>query len=344
MRIVLDGMGGDYAPQECVLGALAACRDFGLDVLLVGQRERLEAAMPGPPPPNLTLIDAPTTIDMDEHPVESVRAKPDSSIVMGMKLVQQGEADAFVSAGNTGAVAAAALFELGRIAGIERPALATLYPTPTGFTLLLDMGANADCRPHHLVTFGVMGSIYAQRILGRRQPSVALLSTGEEETKGNLLTQRAHQLLREAGINFAGNVDGKDLPRGRADVVICDGFVGNVAVKVSEAVAESIVAIMRREFTADWRSKLGVLLLRPALSRLRRSLDFQEVGGAWLLGVNGIVIIGHGRSRAKAITSALLRAREAVQQGLVEAIRAGVAEHEQRQRAMEPTVSNSQGG
>ena len=258
---------------------------------------------------------------MDEHPVAAVRAKRRSSMVVGMQLVRDGQAQAFVSAGNSGAAFAAGLFVLGRIEGIERPALAAVFPTMRGPLLLLDIGANADVRPQHLRQFALLGSVYMEKAFAIARPKVGLLSNGEEETKGNLVVLEAHKLLRESNLNFVGNVEGRDLPLGeKADVVVCDGFVGNVAVKLSEGVSEMLFSLIRSEIQANFVRRLAALALKPAFRAVKRRLDYEEYGGAPLLGVRGVAIVAHGRSTAKAIRNALRVAAQTAEQGMVESI------------------------
>lgn len=323
MKIALDAMGGDYAPSETVRGAVEAARRWGLEVLLVGPPGAVKEALAhcglrGLP---LAIVAAEEVVGMDEPPVEAVRAKPHSSIVIGLRLVKEGQAAAFVSAGNTGAVMAGALFELGRIPGIDRPALGVVYPTPRGFSLLIDGGANADCRPQHLLQFAIMGSLYLERVLSVPRPRVALLNVGEEEGKGSQLVQEAYRLLRAASIlNFGGNVEGRDVPAGVADVVVADGFVGNVALKLGEGLLEVLLAMLREEVSRDMLSKAAAWFLRPAFRRVQRRLSYEELGGVPLLGVKGIVIAAHGRSRAWAIANALRVAKQAADQRLIEVL------------------------
>jgi glycerol-3-phosphate acyltransferase PlsX len=336
-RIALDAMGGDHAPGAPVAGALAAMRELGCDVRLVGPeaevRREIERqlaaanrkgalAAPAAPP----IVDAPETIGMAESPVGAVRSKRRSSIVVGLDLIARGEADAFVTAGNTGAAMAAAVFGLKRIAGVDRPALATPFPTARGIRLLLDIGASADARPQNLVQFAVMGAIYAERVLGIPAPTVGLLSIGEEESKGNLLVQETHRQLRLAPVRFIGNVEGNDLPAGKADVVITDGFTGNVVVKLCEGVVATMLQVIRSEVTANPLHRLLALGLRPAFQRVRRRVDYAEYGGAPLLGVDGVCIIAHGRSDERAIRNAIRVAGESVSNSVVEHIREGVRE------------------
>jgi glycerol-3-phosphate acyltransferase PlsX len=323
-RIVLDAMGGDNAPGEPVAGALMAAGVLGVEVILVGRKDAIEPELRGTGNiRDVRLVEAPDVIEMDEHATDSVRAKPLSSINVGLQMVKRGEADAFVTAGNTGATMAASLLTLGRVKGIGRPALATIFPAPDGkLTMLLDVGANADCRPIHLVQFAHMGSAYMERMFGLQRPRVALLSIGEEETKGNQLTLEVHQLLRGSRLNFIGNVEGKDLPRGLADVVVMDGFTGNVVLKTAEGIAELLFTELRKAVELTPWNKAAGLILMSELRKVKRRLDYAEYGGAQLIGVDGIVVIGHGRSNARAIYNALKAARDAVQNGVLETMRA----------------------
>ncbi len=323
-RIVLDAMGGDHAPAEPVAGALMAAGVLGVELTLVGRRELVEAELKGTRTSrDVRVVDAPEVIEMEEHPTEAVRAKPRSSIVVGLEMVKRGEADAFVTAGNTGATMAAALLTLGRVKGIGRPALATIFPAADGrLTMLLDVGANADCRPIHLFQFAHMGSVFMERMFGAARPRVGLLSIGEEETKGNQLTLEVHQMLRGSRLNFVGNVEGKDLPRGLADVVVMDGFTGNVVLKTAEGVAELLFGELRKAVELTPWNKAAGLVLMSELRKVKRRLDYAEYGGAQLVGVDGVVVIGHGRSNARAIFNALKAARDAVQHGVLETMRA----------------------
>jgi glycerol-3-phosphate acyltransferase PlsX len=323
-RIVLDAMGGDNAPGEPVAGALMAAGVLGVEVILVGRKDAIEPELRGTGNiRDVRLVEAPDIIEMDEHATDSVRAKPLSSINVGLQMVKRGEADAFVTAGNTGATMAAALLTLGRVKGIGRPALATIFPAADGkLTMLLDVGANADCRPIHLVQFAHMGAAYMERMFGLQRPRVALLSIGEEETKGNQLTLEVHQLLRGSRLNFIGNVEGKDLPRGLADVVVMDGFTGNVVLKTAEGIAELLFTELRKAVELTPWNKAAGLILMSELRKVKRRLDYAEYGGAQLIGVDGIVVIGHGRSNARAIYNALKAARDAVQNGVLETMRA----------------------
>jgi len=268
----------------------------------------------------VSVVHAPEVISMKEHPAVAVRRKKNSSIVAAVRLVKEGKAVAAVSAGSTGAAMAATLLELGRIKGIDRPAIAVVLPNEKGLTVLIDAGANVDSKPHNLLQFGVMGYLYAQKILGVAEPRVGLLSNGEEETKGNEVTLAAYPLLAAAGVNFIGNVEGRDIFRGTVDVVVCDGFVGNIVLKVGEGLAASMMKMMKEEITKNWLAKMGTVMAEPALKVFQKRIDYSEYGGAPLLGVNGISIICHGRSTAKAIKNAVRVAGEMVQNRLVGAI------------------------
>lgn len=322
MRIAMDAMGGDRAPADPVAGAVQAARELGIQVALVGPRAivatELARHRPGTLP--IEIVDAPDVIDMAEHPVHAVRTRPNSSMNVAIRLVRDKAADGFVTAGNTGAAMVAALFGLGRLANVERPALATIFPTHGGRCLILDVGANADCRPEHLQQFAVMGECYARLVLGVAEPRVGLVSNGEERTKGNKLVLDAHELLRATPLNFIGNVEGKDIPAGLADVVVCDGFVGNVLVKFAEGIGEFTFSLLREEIGRTPIGILGALLLRPSLRRMRRRVDYQEYGGAPLLGVRGVVIVAHGRSGPRAIRNALRVADQAARARLPEVL------------------------
>lgn len=329
MRLVLDAMGGDYAPQVTVAGAVAAAREYGMEVVLVGPHEavRAELARHDAAGLSLPIVHASEVIGMDEHPAMAVRRKKDSSIAVGMRLVRDGQAEAFVSAGNTGACMAAALFTLGRLPAVERAPLATVFPTKQGFFVFTDTGANIDCRPEYLVQFAYMAAVYAERVYGRANPRVALLANGEEETKGDKRVQEAHALLKKAaGLNFVGNVEPKEMLAGAADVVVVDGFPGNLVMKTAEATAEMIMGLLREELTRTAFFKVLAALLRPAFRRVKARMDYSEYGGALLLGLQGAVVIAHGRSNAHAVKNALRVAGEAVAQGAVQAIAQALAE------------------
>ncbi len=304
-----------------------AARELGVEVLLVGRQDvvKEELARRDISGLQLPVVHAEEVVGMADHPATAVRQKPHSSISVGIELLRKGEAEAFVSAGNSGAVMAAALFGLGRIEGVERPAIGAVFPTTDRPCFVLDVGANAECRPEYLAQFAVMGSAYAARTLGIDSPRVGLLSNGEEETKGSALVQSSFPLLKALALNFIGNVEGKEIPRGTVDVVVTDGFSGNVVLKVTEGVAAALLDILKKELSANLAFKLAALALMPAFRRVRRRLDYAQYGGAPLLGVNGVVIIAHGRSNALAIKNAIRVARQGIDQHLVDAIRGGLA-------------------
>lgn len=316
MRIAIDAMGGDNAPEQIVLGVLEACREYeDFDTLfLVGDGEKIGEIIEkhAPTPPGVEVFHASQTIEMHESPVWGLRQKKDSSIARAVDLVKKGEADAVVSAGNTGAVIAATRIKLDFLEGIDRPAIATVMPSQFGVNVLIDAGANVDCRANHFLQFAVMGSVYSQYVLGKPSPKIGLLSVGEEETKGNETTRMAHQLLKSSGLNFIGNVEGRDLFHNNADVIVSDGFTGNVALKTAESLAVSIPAMLKEEVLKSWVSKIGACLMRPAFRALKKKTDYAEYGGALLLGVDGICIICHGRSSAKAIKNAIRVAGQSI--------------------------------
>lgn len=325
MKIAIDAMGGDNAPSEIVKGAVLAVQKYPCEIILVGNESIIRSELGDTNLP-ITIHHAAEVITMGEHPADAVRCKKDSSIVVATRLVQCGEADAVLSAGSTGAAVAAAQLILKRIHGIGRPAIATPMPTPRGTTLLLDSGANVDSKPEHLIQSGIMGSLYAEHVLGINKPSVALLNIGEEDTKGNELVKETYQLLKGLNsINFAGNAEGRDIPRGVFDVVICDGFVGNVVLKFGEGLALTIMKLLTEELTANGGAKLlGKDLLTLTLRDLSKRLDVSENGGAPLLGVNGYCVISHGSSDARAICSAIRVARDYVNSNILERISAAL--------------------
>jgi phosphate acyltransferase len=307
-RIALDAMGGDRAPDEIVAGALDAAAD-GIEVTLFGSARLQTHGLP--------LVETRETIEMHEKPADAVRSKPDSSLVAAHVAVADGRADAVVSAGNTGAMLAAGLLHLRRIPGVQRPAIAVPIPTRRGPSVLLDSGANADARPEHLLQFGYMGAIFAQEMLEIARPEVRLLSIGEEAEKGNQLTLEAHALLAASELEFAGNAESRDLLAGAADVVVCDGFTGNIALKLLEGTIKSVLDALREEIEATPRGKLGGLLIRPAARRLRSRLDPDTYGGAYLLGLRGLSVIAHGNSSRRAISNAIHLAARGVEHDVV---------------------------
>lgn len=329
MKIVVDALGSDQRPVPDVTGAVLAAREWQVPLILVGpaDRVRTELARAGGEGLGIEIVNATQEIEMKEHPALAVKEKKDSSIVVGLQLVKQGRADAFVSMGNTGAVMAASLLNLQRIPGVKRPALAAAFPRDGGPLLVLDIGANTDCKPEYLVQFATMGSIYAEKVLGVARPRVALLANGEEETKGNQLVQDTHAILKTmSSLHFVGNVEGKDVLRNVADVVVSDGFDGNIFLKASEGAVSLLQEIISEEIKRSPVTALGGLIARPAFRRVSRRMDYAEIGGAPLLGVAGVVIIGHGRSNALAVKNAIRVARQAVEQNILDTIKAGLSD------------------
>src|SRR5881296_348475 len=307
MKIALDAMGGDHAPASEVEGAALAVREYGVEVVLVGDDTLLKAELRRQGVgdlPGLTVHHASQRVEMHEQPSQVVRRKRDSSIWVGTELVKKGEAVAIISAGNTGATVVTAFFLLGVLKGVERPAIATLLPTLMGHTILLDVGATVDCTPSQLTQFALMGHEYAQHAFNKAHPAIGLLSIGEEDTKGNEVTKETFKQLKESPLNFVGNVEGRDIFRGVADVVVCDGFIGNVALKVSEGLVEMFKEMLKESLEATMTRKIGSYLSQGAYMEFKKRLDYSEYGGAPLLGVKGVTIIGHGRSNGNAIKNA----------------------------------------
>lgn len=322
MRVALDAMGGDHAPEVVVRAALDIARATDIEVALVGDEAKIAPllAARGPLPPSLTVHHAPDAVPMGEQPSVALRHRTESSLAVATRLVERGEAAALVSAGNTGAIVAFALIQLGRLPEIDRPALAAPFPTRRGICLVLDAGANADARPAYLLQFARMGAAYAEHVLGIPQPRVGLLNIGEEPGKGNLLARDAYRLLEESGLLFVGNVEGDQLPAGLADVLVTDGFTGNMSIKVAEGTAEALAGELRTALTSRALYRIAAWFLRPAFRSLGRRLDYAEYGGAALLGVRGVVVIAHGRSNERAIRNAVAVAAKAAQVGLTDRI------------------------
>jgi glycerol-3-phosphate acyltransferase PlsX len=322
-RIVVDAMGGDNAPQEIVAGALMAAGGLGVELILVGRLDAIREELQGTTEiPGLRVVEAREVITMDDHPTDAVRAKPEASMLVALRLLKANEADAFVTCGNSGAAMAGALLTLGRVRGIGRPALATVFPTgDEGKMILLDVGANADCRPIHLLQFAYMGAAYMERMFDVANPRVGLLSIGEEDSKGNALVLEVNQMLRQSRLNFIGNVEGKDLTRNVCDVAVMDGFTGNVVIKTAEGIAELMFGELRKAVELTPWNRAAGLILMSELRKVRRRLDYAEYGGAQLLGVDGVTVIAHGRSNARAVFSAIRAARDGVQNGVLEVMR-----------------------
>ncbi|MGA2090121.1 MAG: phosphate acyltransferase PlsX [Endomicrobiales bacterium] len=327
MRIALDAMGGDHAPAVTVAGAIDAARKSSHHIILVGKEDILseELKKHSSVPSTISLQNASEVITMDESPAQAVRQKRDSSLAVCCRLVADGKADAFSSAGNSGATMASALLYLRRIPGVMRPAIMTVFPTLTGRCAILDVGANTDCKPKNIVQFAVMGKTYFQDVFTVANPRVGLLSIGEEESKGNELVLEAHELLRKTPLNFIGNVEGGDIPKGTADVIVCDGFVGNIVLKFGEGVAEMILRLVKDELKAHPFAWAALPFLWPVLKDIKKKMDYSEYGGALLLGVDGVCVISHGKSSAKAIQNSILAAARFAEMNINNAIAKEIA-------------------
>jgi glycerol-3-phosphate acyltransferase PlsX len=329
MRIAVDAMGGDHAPTAIVEGAILAVQEYeDIEIVLVGRKEEIEPFIKKNVS-RLSIIHTEEVIGTDEEPVKAVRGKKDSSLVQVTRMVKDKEVDACISAGNTGAYMTAGLLVTGRMKGIERPGLTIIYPTTNNRPcIVLDVGANMDAKPEHLLQYAKMGRIYAENILGYENPTVGLLNVGTEDTKGNDLMKKTFPLLKEASLNFIGNVEGRDVPFGVADIIVCDGFTGNVLLKVTEGVASSVSAMLKEELTKNITSKIGALLLKSGLKSFKKRMDYSEYGGAPLLGLNGVCIKAHGSSNATAIKNAIGQARKCVRQSVNDLIKREVVESE----------------
>ncbi|NIS81511.1 MAG: phosphate acyltransferase PlsX [Anaerolineales bacterium] len=326
MRIVLDAMGSDDYPWPEIQAAIDAVERWGDPILLVGKQDILQPELDSRriPKDMVRVIHAPEVLEMTDKPASAARGKATNSMAVGMELLKNGEADAFTTAGNTGGAMANALFRLGRIRGVKRPAISAIIPVLGGHTVVIDVGANVDCKPEYMVQFATMGAIYAEKVLGKSSPSVALLSNGEEPGKGNMLVKETFPMLEASEINFIGNVEPKEVFQGEADVVVADGFTGNVFIKTSESVARFLFDVVRTEIKASPVSAIGGLLAKPAFARVGKLLDPSEYGAAPLLGVDGLVFIGHGRSDAKAMLNAIRVTRQAVENNALAALREAI--------------------
>ncbi len=336
MRIAVDAMGGDYAPLVNVDGAVAAAREFGIASILVGKAAELEPLLDesGYRGSDIEIVDAPEVVTMDDPATAAIRKKRNSSIRVAANCVRDGRAGGLVSAGHTGAAMVCAKMVVGTIEGVDRPALATVLPNLTGHCLLLDVGANPDAKTQHFKEFAVMGSIYAELAFGKKNPSIGLMSIGEEASKGTEQTKEAFKTLKETGLNFIGNVEGRDVFNGTVDVIVTDGFTGNVILKVSESLSEMVEKLLREEIKRTLHASVGFLLSRDAFRRFKQRLDYSEYGGAPLLGVKGCVIICHGRSSAKAIKNAIRFAAEFSRRNLAQKIQAQIAELHAREERL----------
>lgn len=328
MTIVLDAMGSDLYPDPEIQAAVLAAKEFSEEIILVGDETLINPKLNALNATGLPIRveHAPDLVEMGEKPVEAAKRKPRNSMAVGLGLVKEGRGDAFVTAGNTGAAMFNALRTLGRIKGVARPALTALFPVKGGHCVVLDIGANADCRPEFLLQFAVLGSIYAEKVLNKHNPRLGLLSNGEEAGKGNQLIKDTYPILEKSGLNFIGNVEGKELFGGAADVVVTDGFTGNILLKSSEAVAKLLTDTLREELTSSTITKIGALLAKPAFKKLKAMMDPSEVGAAPLLGIDGLVFVGHGRSDSRAMYNAIRIARQAVKANLIPALRSAIEE------------------
>jgi len=328
MAIIVDGMGSDAYPEPELIGALEAAKRFREEVILVGNEDilkpRLDVLNTGGLP--VRIEHAPDVLEMSDKPVDATKKKPLNSMAVGLQLLKNGGGQAFFTAGNTGAAMFNALRSVGRIKGVARPALTTRFPVKGGYCVVLDIGANADCRPEFLVQFALMGSVYAEKVMKIANPRIGLLSNGEEAGKGNQLVKDTFPLLEKVGLNFIGNVEGKELFGGQADVVVTDGFTGNILLKSSEAVAKLLTDSIKAELMSSLPSKIGALLAKPSFAKIKKMMDPNEVGAGLLLGIDGLVFVGHGRSNAVAITSAIGVARQVVQADLLTALRSAILE------------------
>ncbi len=337
--IALDAVGGDHGPVPCIEGAFQALKEVDVDIILVGDETVLkqESERLGCIDPRLTIRHAPQVVEMHESPAAVARKKRGSSIWVATELAKNGQADAVVSPGNTGASMVAAFFVFGLVKGVERPAIATSLPTLSGQAVMLDVGANVDCTAKHLEQFALMGNEYGKHLLGKPNPRVGLLSIGEEDSKGNEVTKEAFKLLKASPMNFVGNIEGRDVYSGMADIIVCDGFIGNVALKISEGVAEMIKKLLLKEISGSFRGRLAYPLLAGPLANLKRKIDYAEFGGAPLLGVNGTTMICHGRSSAKAIKNAIRRAKGMAEGRVHELIQRDIEESRSQAPAEEAT-------
>ena len=332
MKIIVDGMGGDNAPLEIIKGCIEASKLIEHEIFIIGNEEEINSHLRTFKYDNkkIKVIHASEVINNDEAPVKAVRTKLDSSMVKGINLLKNGFGDLFISAGNTGAIMAGGLFILGRIQGIDRPAIAATYPIMgKGVSLLVDTGANSECKPNNLLEFGTMGSIYMEKVLGINNPTVGLVNIGEEETKGSTLVKGAYELLKKSNVNFIGNVEAREIPKGAADVIVCDGFVGNVIIKLSEGLAWTIFKLIKTKFTQGPVAKLGALLLSGPLQELKKEFDYSEYGGAPILGVKGAIIKIHGSSNANAVKNAIIKGIPYVENQVVQIIQNSVLELEE---------------
>ncbi|NBG89110.1 phosphate acyltransferase PlsX [Isachenkonia alkalipeptolytica] len=322
MILAIDGMGGDHAPKSTVKGAVDAVKEYGITVMITGDQEVLskELQQYDYDKEKIEIIHCSEKIENEDPPVKAIRRKKDSSMVVALNLVKEGRAEAVISAGNTGALLAGGLFVLGRIKGIDRPALAPVFPHENGASVLIDGGANTECKGKNLLQFGVMGSLYSEHILGVKSPKVSLVNVGEEKGKGNELTKEAYDLLEESDLNFTGNMEARDLPRGKTDVIVCDGFTGNIILKLTEGVFMTVFDLLKEKFTKSFMTKMAAGILKPELRQIKKDYDYTEHGGAPFLGVQGVLIKAHGSSDGKAVKNALRQGKRFAENKIVDKI------------------------
>lgn len=322
MKIIVDGMGGDKGPREIVKGCVDASRELGVNIIIVGREEIIKEELDTHEYPQgaIEIINATEIINNDEEPALAIRRKKDSSLVVGLKALTENKGDGFISAGSTGALLAGGLFIVKRIKGIDRAAIATVYPTMKGISFLIDAGANADSKPEYLKQFAIMGSIYSEKVLRNSSPKVALANIGTEEGKGNALVKESYSLIKESSVNFIGNIEARDIPNGVADVIVCDGFVGNIILKLTEGMAISLFSALKEELTKSFKSKMGALMLKSQLGSFKSKLDYREYGGAPLLGLKQPVVKAHGSSDALAIKNAIRQVKNVVEKDVINLI------------------------
>lgn len=342
MKIAVDAMGGDHAPKEPILGALAALKEIDSDIVFIGDQVQINAVLANETydKNRVTIVHTTEVIENEDKPVKAIKAKKDSSMVVGFKMLKEKEVDCFLSAGNTGALLAGGMLKVGRIRGIDRPALCSVYPTTKGISVLTDAGANADCKPRNLYEFAVMGSIYAEKVLGIDRPKVGLANIGVEEGKGNSLVIDSYEVLKASGLNFIGNAEVRDVPDGVCDVIVCDGFTGNVILKVSEGVAKSFSSMLKEEIMKGSLMKMAALLIKPAFGALKKKMDYAEYGGAPLLGVDGLLIKAHGSSHGKAFMNAIKYAQRCLDADVVALIRQELANRPELEQEVETTATS----
>lgn len=343
MKIAIDAMGGDHAPVETCKAAVEALAETKAEIVLIGREEviRAELSKYQYDQARISIIHADEVVENEDKPVKAIKEKKNSSMVVGMTLLKEGAIDGLVSAGNTGALLAGGLLKVGRIKGIDRPALCSVYPTSKGISVLIDAGANADCKPRNLYEFGIMGSIYAEKVLSIANPTVGIVNIGAEAGKGNALMQESYELMQKASYNFVGNVEARNIPAGEVDVIVCDGFTGNVILKLSEGVVKSFSTMMKEQFMKSVFTKIGALLLKNGLQEMKKTMDYTEYGGAPFLGVNGMLMKAHGSSNSKALKNAVKYTEKCVENGVLAEIKKALAAEIEETVSQQPDADAS---